>query len=120
MQSSYSQDDRVIKYRPITQTNLQGNNISLHIVGDMYLRTRTQNTFATLIMPIENFDHPSYWYNLSRYNDGSLCKLHFLEFFFSSMLEKCRLISRKSVRVKRKNNYLKGFMVFIYFRIRIK
>ena len=46
-------------------------------------------------MSIEAFDPPSYWYNLSSNNDGSLCKLLLLkECIFLSMLIKYRLIRR--------------------------
>ena len=47
-------------------------------------------------MSIESFDPPSCWYNLSRYNEGSLCKLLLLEeYMLLSMLENCGLISQK-------------------------
>ena len=50
-------------------------------------------------MEIEAFDPPSYWYNLSSNNDGSLCKLLLLEECISlSILIKCGLIRRKVVR----------------------
>ena len=99
MQSLYSKDARVTKCRPIIRTSLQDNNNSLHIVGDRYSTTRTRNAFSSLIMSIEDFDPPSYWYNLSNNNDGSLCKLLLLEeCIFLSILIKCGLICRKVVR----------------------
>ena len=49
-------------------------------------------------MPIEFFDPPSYWYNLSSNNDGSLCKLLLLEeCMFLYMLIKYGLIRRNVV-----------------------
>ena len=61
--------------------------------------TRMRKTFASLIMSIQPFDSPSYWYNLSSNNDGSLCKLLLLEDCISlSILIKCRLIRQKVVR----------------------
>ena len=87
------------KCRPITRTSLHDNINSLPIVGDRYSTTITRNAFASLIMSIEAFDPPSYWYNLSSNNDGSLCKLLLLEDCISlSILIKCRLIRQKVVR----------------------
>ena len=98
MQLLYSKDARVTKYWPIARTSLQDNSNSLPIVGDRYSTTRTQNAFASLIMAIEAFDPPSYWYNLSSNNNGSLCKLLLLEgCMFLSMLIKCGLFRRKIV-----------------------
>ena len=79
MQSLFSKDARVIKCPIVTHTSLQETNNSLPIVGDSYSRRRTRHAFASLIMPIEPFHPPSYWYNLSSNNDGSLCKLLLLE-----------------------------------------
>ena len=77
----------------VTHKSLQENDNSLHIVGDRYSSTTTQNVFTSLIMSIETFDPPSYWYNLSSNNDGSLCKLLLLEkCIFLSILIKCGLI----------------------------
>ena len=80
MRSLYSKDARVTTCRVVTHTSLQENNNSLHIVSDRYLSTRTRNTFASLIISIEAFDPPSYWYNSSRNNEGSLCQLLLLDF----------------------------------------
>ena len=71
IQSLYSKDARVTECRPITRTSLQDTINSLPIVGDKYSTTRTRNAFASLIMSIEAFYPPSYWYNLSSNNDGS-------------------------------------------------
>ena len=96
MRSLYSKDDRVAKCRVITPTSLHENNNSLITVGNMYSSTRTRNAFASLIISIQAFDHPSYWYNLSSYNDGNLCKL-FLpdECIFISILLKCGLVRQQ-------------------------
>ena len=49
-------------------------------------------------MSIQAFDPPSYWYNLSNYNDGNLCKLLLLEErIFISILLKCGLIRQQVV-----------------------
>ena len=72
--SLYYKDTRVIKCRPITHTNVQENNISLPIVGDIYSYTRIHNAFSSLMMLIEYFNPPSYWFNLSSNNEGNLCK----------------------------------------------
>ena len=79
MKSLYSKDSCVTKCRPITHTSLQDDNISLPIVGDRYSCTMTRNAFASLLMQMEAFDHPSYWYTLSSNNKGSLYKLLLLE-----------------------------------------
>ena len=79
MQPLYSKDARVIKCRPITRISLQDNSNSLLIIGDRYSTTRTRNAFASLIMSIEAFGPPSYWYIFSSNNDGSACKLLLLE-----------------------------------------
>ena len=79
IQSLYSKDARVTKCQPITRTSVQDNSNVLPIVGDRYSTTRTRNAFASLIMTIEAFDSPSYWYNLSSNNDGRLCKLLLLK-----------------------------------------
>ena len=79
MRSLYSKDTCVTKYRIITDTKLKENNKSLPIVDDRYSSTKTRNTFASLIMLIQAFNPPSYWYNLLSYNNGSLCKLLLLE-----------------------------------------
>ena len=50
-------------------------------------------------MSIEDFDPPSYWYNLSSNNEGSVCKLFLLEErIFLFILIKCGLIREKVVR----------------------
>ena len=98
MRSLYSKDTRVTKYQVVIHTSLQENNNSLPIVGDRYSSTRTRNTFASLNMSIQAFDIPSYWYNLSINNDGSLCKLLLLEeWIFLSILLTCGLIHQKVV-----------------------
>ena len=99
MRSLYSKDARVAKCRLITHTSLQENNNSLHIVGSRYSSTRTRKAFASLIIPIQAFDPPSYWYNLLSNNDGSLCKLLLLkERIFLSILIKCGRILQRAVR----------------------
>ena len=98
MQSLYSKDARVIRCRPITRTSLQDNINSLPIVGNRYSTARTRNAFVSLIISIEAFGPPSYWYSLSSNNDGSLCKLLLLEeWIILSILIKCELIRRKVV-----------------------
>ena len=90
MQSLHSKNARVTKYRSITHTSSQYNNKSLPIVGGRYSRTRTRDTFASLIMSIETFDPPPYWYDLSSNNKRILCKLFLLEECISlSILIKC-------------------------------
>ena len=87
------------KYRPITHTSLQDNNISLPIVGDVYPCKWTRNVFASLSMSTESFNPPSYWYNLSIDTAGSLYKLFLLEeCVFLSIIIKCGLIHQKVVR----------------------
>ena len=52
-----------------------------------------------LIMYIEVFNPPSYWYKLSSNNEEILCKLFLVkEFIFLSIIIKCGLIRRKVVR----------------------
>ena len=77
--------------------NFTGNNISLPIVGYRYSCTRIRDAFASLIMPIETFNPPSYWYNLSNKNERILLILLLLEDYLC-ILEKCGFISRKNVR----------------------
>ena len=48
-------------------------------------------------MPIETFNPPSYWYNLSNKNERILLILLLLEDYLC-ILEKCEFISRKNVR----------------------
>ena len=49
-------------------------------------------------MSIQTYDSPSFWYNLSSNNEGSLCQLLLLEqCIFHSILVKCGLIRRKVV-----------------------
>ena len=49
-------------------------------------------------MSIQAYDSPSFWYNLSSNNEGSLCQLLLLEAcIFHSVLVKCGLIRRKIV-----------------------
>ena len=49
-------------------------------------------------MSIQAFDPSSYWYNLSSYNDGSLCNLLLLEeCIFISILLNCGLIRQQVV-----------------------
>ena len=79
MRSLYSKGTRVTKCRVITHTNLQENNNLVSTVGDMYSTTRTRNAFASLIMSIQAYDSPSFWYNLSSNNEGSVCQLLLLE-----------------------------------------
>ena len=79
MQSLFSKDTRVTKCQTHIHQNLQDNTNSLPIVGDRYSSTRTRDAFASLIIPIQDFDPPSYWYNLSSNKDGSLCQLLLLE-----------------------------------------
>ena len=58
----------------------------------------TRNVFASLIMSIQAFDPQSYWYNLSSYNDGNVCKLLLLdECIFISILLKCGLLRQQVV-----------------------
>ena len=98
MQSFVSTDVRVRKWPTTTRTNLQCSTNSLAIVGDRYNSTRTRNAFASLIMSIQAYDSPFYWYNLSSNNEGSLCQLLLLEeSIFHSVLVKCGLIRRKVV-----------------------
>ena len=83
----------------VTHKSLQENDNSLHIVGDRYSSTTTRNTFISLIMSIQTFDHPSYECNLSSNNDGSVCKLLLLEeYIFVSILLKCGFLRQKFVR----------------------
>ena len=79
MQLLFSKDARVTKFPTVTHTSLQEINNSLPIVGDRYTTTRTRDAVASLIMTIQAFDPPSYWYNLSSNNNGSLCQLLLLE-----------------------------------------
>ena len=79
MQSLYSKDDRVTKYRPIAHTSLQDNINSLPFIDGRYSTTRARNVCASLIMSTEAFGPPSYWCNLSSNNDESLCKLLLLQ-----------------------------------------
>ena len=79
MKSLYSQYDRVTKCRMITHANLRGGNIPLPTIGDRYSRTWTRNVFVLLSISIKGFNHPYYWYNVSSYNEGSLCKSLLLE-----------------------------------------
>ena len=98
MQSLLSTDARVKKCPTTTSTNLQGSTNSLAIAGDRYNGTRTRNPFASLIMSIQAYDSPSFWYNLSSNNEGCLCQLLLLkECIFHSVLVKCGLIRRKVV-----------------------
>mgnify|MGYP005685002739 CR=1 FL=1 len=93
MRSLHCNDARITKNRLVIHTSLQENNNSLPIVGDRYSSTRTRNAFASLIMSIQAFDPPSYWYNLSNNNDESVCEsLLFEECIFISILLKCVLI----------------------------
>ena len=49
-------------------------------------------------MSIQAYNTPSFWYNLSSNNEGSLCQLLLLEeCIFHSILVKCGLIRRKVV-----------------------
>ena len=79
MQALLSTYARVRKYPTITRTNLQGNINSLAIVGDRYNGTRTRDVFVSLVMSIQAYDSPSFWYNLSSNNEGSLSQLLLLE-----------------------------------------
>ena len=65
MQSLLSTDVRVKKCPTTTSTNLQGSTNSLAIAGDRYNGTRTREAFASLIMSIQAYDSPSFWYALS-------------------------------------------------------
>ena len=50
-------------------------------------------------MSTQAFDPPSYWYNLTNNDDGSLCKLLlFKERIFKFILIKCGIIRQKVVR----------------------
>ena len=93
MRSLHCNDARITKNRLLIHTSLQENNNSLYIVGDRYSSTRTRNSFASLIMPIQAFDPQSCWYNLLSNNGGSLCKLLLLEEY----ILKCGLIRQKVV-----------------------
>ena len=96
MQSLLSADTRVSKCPTTTRTNLQGSTNSLAIVGDRNNSTRTRDAFASLIISIQSYNSPSFWYNLSSNNEGSLCQLLLLEqCIFHSILVKCGLIRRK-------------------------
>ena len=98
MRSLYSKKTRVKKYRVITYTSLKENNNSRSTVSDRYSRTRMWNTLDSLIMLIQAFDLPSYWYNLSSYNDGFFCKLLLLEeCIFIYILLKYELIRQQVV-----------------------
>ena len=98
MQSLLSIDARVRKCPTITRTNLQCSINSLAIVGDRYNSTRTRDTFDSLIISIQVYDSPSYWYNLSSNNEGGVCQLLLLEeCIFHSILVKCGLIRLKVV-----------------------
>ena len=79
MRSLYCNDARITKNRLLIHTSLQENNNSLYIVGDRYSSTMTRNVFVSLIMSIQAFDPPSYWYNLLSNNDESLCTLLLLK-----------------------------------------
>ena len=98
MRSLYSKYACVTKFRVITNTSLQENNNSLPTVGDRYSSSRTRNAFASLNISIQDFDTPSYRYNLLSYNDGNLCKLLLLEeCTFISILLKSGLIRQQVV-----------------------
>ena len=75
MKSLYSQNNTATKCRPITCTNLRESNFSLPIVDDSCSSTRTHNIFASQTVSIESDDPPSYWYNVSSNNEGSVCEL---------------------------------------------
>ena len=98
MQSLFSKDARVTKCQRHIHPNLQHSINPLPIVGDRYSSTRTRDAFASLIILIQAFDPPSYWYNLSSNKDESLCPLLLLEECFFLILVKCGLIRRKVVR----------------------
>ena len=92
MQSLLSTDARVRKCPTTTRTNLQGSINSLAIVGDRCKSTRTRDAFASLIISIQAYESPSYWYTLSSNNEGSVCQLLLLEeCIFHSILVKCGL-----------------------------
>ena len=92
VQSLLSIDTRARKYPTTTRTNLQGSISSLAIVGDRYNSTRTRGTFDSLIISIQAYESPSYWYTLSSNNEGSVCQLLLLEeCIFHSILVKCGL-----------------------------
>ena len=98
MQSLLSIDTRARKYPTTTRTNLQGSISSLAIVGDRYNSTRTRGTFDSLIISIQAYDSPYFWYNLSSNNGNNLCQLLLLEeCIFHSILVKCGLIRRKVI-----------------------
>ena len=98
MKSLLFTDARVRKCPITSRTNWKGSINSQAIVGDRYDSTRTRDAFASLIVSIQAYDSPPFWYNLSSNNEGSVCQLFLLEeCIFHSILVKCGLIRRKVV-----------------------
>ena len=80
MTSSLSSKDNTVSNGPANlSSNLLKGNISLSTVGDNYSFTRARNALALLISSIDSLESPSYWYNMSNNDIGSVCELFLLQ-----------------------------------------